>query len=413
MGRDDPAAAHRDRRPPHRRRGAESAPHRRLGLELRLGGARGRGDRRGGHPARRAADRPDRTRLRAGCPVRLGVQSERAYGAALVDGIRRAGFFPVSLVRVRDVASANQEGGDALATDLAAIAITRYGDGRVYAMATSEGRTAGRRRARRRPAGRRHTHPDLAVVAAAWHRRTRRRLAASGRRARRAALLCGVVRGGLHTASARDGRGRGLHAAHPAARRGGGAAARRPGRGGHRPGPGRHLGAAEHRARRRARPPSTHRRRRAPRTLRRRVPRERPRSRHARPRRTRRPAHRLGVRGRRLVRSRPTDGRQSPPRRPGAQGRVGTGRRVGGPGRAGRPRDDRTAASADRVPPGDPRGGPREPPGDGRAPRDPPRPVAEGRRRAGAPGAVRRSDRLHRRGRHRRGLGDRHVAELR
>jgi uncharacterized membrane protein YbhN (UPF0104 family) len=69
----------------------------------------------------------------------FGVQSERAYGAALVDGIRRAGFAPVSLVRVRDVASPHLDGALALATDLAAIAITRYGDGRVYAMTTSEG----------------------------------------------------------------------------------------------------------------------------------------------------------------------------------------------------------------------------------------------------------------------------------
>lgn len=65
-----------------------------------------------------------------------GVQSERAYGAALVDGIRRAGFDPVRLIRVRDVAAAHPAGDDALASDLAAVAITRYGDNRVYAMTT-------------------------------------------------------------------------------------------------------------------------------------------------------------------------------------------------------------------------------------------------------------------------------------
>lgn len=43
----------------------------------------------------------------AGLAVRYvsGVQSERAYGSALVDGIRRAGFEPVRLVRVHDAAA--------------------------------------------------------------------------------------------------------------------------------------------------------------------------------------------------------------------------------------------------------------------------------------------------------------------
>jgi len=68
----------------------------------------------------------------------FGVESERAYGAALVDGIRRAGFAPVRLVRVRDVAATHPEPDDA-ATDLAAVAITRYGDNRVYAMTTEDG----------------------------------------------------------------------------------------------------------------------------------------------------------------------------------------------------------------------------------------------------------------------------------
>src|SRR5690606_10815371 len=68
----------------------------------------------------------------------FGVTSERAYGAALVDGIRRAGFAPRRLVRVHDI---GVEGNDTaeLATDLAAVAITRIGDNRVYAMTTVDG----------------------------------------------------------------------------------------------------------------------------------------------------------------------------------------------------------------------------------------------------------------------------------
>ena len=69
----------------------------------------------------------------------FGVRSERAYGPALVEGIRRAGFTPVRLIRVRDVAAAHPSGDDALAIDLAAVAITRYGDNRVYAMTTENG----------------------------------------------------------------------------------------------------------------------------------------------------------------------------------------------------------------------------------------------------------------------------------
>jgi len=69
----------------------------------------------------------------------FGVRSERAYGPALVEGIRRAGFTPVRLIRVRDVAAAHPGGDDALATDLAGVAITRYGDNRVYAMTTESG----------------------------------------------------------------------------------------------------------------------------------------------------------------------------------------------------------------------------------------------------------------------------------
>lgn len=71
----------------------------------------------------------------------FGVESERAYGAALVDGVRRAGFAPVRLVRVRDVGATHPEGSstDEQVADLAAIAITRYGDNRVYAMTTEDG----------------------------------------------------------------------------------------------------------------------------------------------------------------------------------------------------------------------------------------------------------------------------------
>lgn len=68
----------------------------------------------------------------------FGVQSERAYGRALVEGIRRAGFEPTRLIRVRDVGADGNDTGE-LATDLAAIAITRAGDNRVYAMTTVEG----------------------------------------------------------------------------------------------------------------------------------------------------------------------------------------------------------------------------------------------------------------------------------
>jgi len=68
----------------------------------------------------------------------FGVQSERAYGRSLVEGIRRAGFSPTRLIRVRDVGA---EGNDTaeLVTDLAAVAITRVGDNRVYAMTTADG----------------------------------------------------------------------------------------------------------------------------------------------------------------------------------------------------------------------------------------------------------------------------------
>lgn len=69
-----------------------------------------------------------------------GVQSERAYGAALVDGVRRAGFDPASLVRVRDVSAEHVDGEAGLAADLASVALTRNADHRVYAMTTRDGR---------------------------------------------------------------------------------------------------------------------------------------------------------------------------------------------------------------------------------------------------------------------------------
>ena len=69
----------------------------------------------------------------------FGVQSERAYGPALVDGIRRAGVDPVRVVRVRDVAAEDPDRDGAPPVDLAAVALTRYADNRVYAITTSAG----------------------------------------------------------------------------------------------------------------------------------------------------------------------------------------------------------------------------------------------------------------------------------
>lgn len=67
-----------------------------------------------------------------------GVQSERAYGEQLVTGLRRAGFDPVDLVRVRD-ASDDDPLEDAVVDDAASSALTRIGDHRVYALRTSDG----------------------------------------------------------------------------------------------------------------------------------------------------------------------------------------------------------------------------------------------------------------------------------
>ncbi|MCV2392882.1 flippase-like domain-containing protein [Actinotalea sp. M2MS4P-6] len=68
-----------------------------------------------------------------------GVQSERAYGRSLVDGVRRAGFDPRALIRVRGVTADSPEGDDSLATDLASVALARHSDQRVYAMVDASG----------------------------------------------------------------------------------------------------------------------------------------------------------------------------------------------------------------------------------------------------------------------------------
>lgn len=67
-----------------------------------------------------------------------GVRSERAYGADLVRGLRQAGFDPVRLVRVHDVTSSDTPDDDE-SEDLAAAALARLADNRVYAMTTAAG----------------------------------------------------------------------------------------------------------------------------------------------------------------------------------------------------------------------------------------------------------------------------------
>ena len=70
-----------------------------------------------------------------------GVQSERAYGASLVHGVRRAGFDPVRLSRVADELTAAEGGAgpDLLDGDAAARALTRSSDYRVYELTTATG----------------------------------------------------------------------------------------------------------------------------------------------------------------------------------------------------------------------------------------------------------------------------------
>ncbi|HEY5555248.1 MAG TPA: TIGR00374 family protein, partial [Cellulomonas sp.] len=82
----------------------------------------------------------------AGLGVRYlsGVKSERAYGTGLVDGVRRAGFQPVRLVRVPDdtletAPAAARTPGDPPATtamEPATRALTRYSHHRVYELTT-------------------------------------------------------------------------------------------------------------------------------------------------------------------------------------------------------------------------------------------------------------------------------------
>lgn len=84
----------------------------------------------------------------AGLGVRYlsGVKSERAYGTGLVDGVRRAGFQPIRLVRVPDdtletAPAAARTPDDRAAPTLvdtqpATRALTRYSDHRVYELTT-------------------------------------------------------------------------------------------------------------------------------------------------------------------------------------------------------------------------------------------------------------------------------------
>lgn len=102
----------------------------------------------------------------AGLTVRYvsGVRSERAHGPTLVDGVRRAGFEPTALVRVRDLSDRPHDvvqdivpegtaplrrsgpwwSGSALGTpepspfDEATLALMRSSDHRIYSMTTAE-----------------------------------------------------------------------------------------------------------------------------------------------------------------------------------------------------------------------------------------------------------------------------------
>ncbi|MCP2263342.1 flippase-like domain-containing protein [Promicromonospora thailandica] len=75
-----------------------------------------------------------------------GTRSERAYGPDLVEAVRRAGFAPTSLARVRDVTDggahddgARSDVGPGRAGDPAALALSRAGDNRVYALYDADG----------------------------------------------------------------------------------------------------------------------------------------------------------------------------------------------------------------------------------------------------------------------------------
>ena len=72
-----------------------------------------------------------------------GVRSERAYGASLVAGVRRAGWHPRVLVRVPDEEAMDGEGRPLPVRALGsagARAAVRYADHRAYGMATEDGR---------------------------------------------------------------------------------------------------------------------------------------------------------------------------------------------------------------------------------------------------------------------------------
>jgi len=76
----------------------------------------------------------------AGLAVRFlsGVRSERAYGASLVTGVRRAGFEPARLRRVPE--TPDEDGDDAAAThDAAARALVRSSGYRAYELTTQDG----------------------------------------------------------------------------------------------------------------------------------------------------------------------------------------------------------------------------------------------------------------------------------
>ncbi|WP_084468140.1 lysylphosphatidylglycerol synthase transmembrane domain-containing protein [Promicromonospora sukumoe] len=84
-----------------------------------------------------------------------GIRSERAYGADLVTAVRRAGFAPISLARVRALSDGgqgvDQDGATApvlasalavehgVPDDAAALALGRAGDNRVYALYSDDG----------------------------------------------------------------------------------------------------------------------------------------------------------------------------------------------------------------------------------------------------------------------------------
>lgn len=80
----------------------------------------------------------------AGLGVRYlsGVQSERAYGSGLIDGVRRAGFEPLRLARVPDddaEPGVRPSHSPVVDPPAATRALTRYSDNRVYELTTVDG----------------------------------------------------------------------------------------------------------------------------------------------------------------------------------------------------------------------------------------------------------------------------------